>query len=81
VRKNALTMWFDHLRTKPDSRAWLLLHAHGEYEFRNPDSLYVHRFETFATEEAARYYLEQRIAPADRDEWQLYAAIPYPGDK
>lgn len=51
---------------------WLLVHKHGEYEYRNPDSVFIHRWESFPTREAALEYLDQRIAPADRHEWNLY---------
>lgn len=68
----ALKSW-GSLRT--DRGTWLLVHKHGEYEYRNPDSVYIHAFETFRSEEDAREYLDNRIARSDRDKWQLFELV------
>ncbi len=61
-------------RLRDDPGAWLLLHEAGEYEYRNPDSVYVHRWNSFATEAAALDYLDRHVTKADRPGWRLYRA-------
>lgn len=71
----ALRAWADTWFRKND-HGWLLIHKRGEYVYRNPDSVYIHRWEAFATREEAIAYLDDRIPRADRDEWRLYQAVP-----
>jgi len=53
---------------------WLFVHAHGDYEYRNPDSVYVHRWETFATKDDALDWLDRCVAKVTQPEWKLYRA-------
>jgi hypothetical protein len=55
--------------------AWLFVHKDGDYEYRNPTSLYVHRYNTFRTREDALDWLDRCVAKVEQDEWVLYQAV------
>ena len=74
MAKRVLKAWSDKWLRKKDDE-WLLLHKRGEYEYRSPDSVYLHRWETFKTREDAIAYLDDRIPRAGRDEWRLYQVV------
>ena len=76
MKKHVFKVWSEWFRDQHESHPHLLVNVRGDYEYRNPDSVYIHSFERFESEEAAREFLEQRIAPADRDKWRLYMQIP-----
>ena len=63
----------DRFRANKD--LFLLLHREGEYEYRNPDSVYIHAYETFQTKGGADEYLYEHIARAEQHEWQLFRAV------
>jgi hypothetical protein len=73
VSRRVFKAWSEYFRSTPDG--WLLVHKQGDYQYRSPDSVYIHSFETFKTREEAVAYLDERIPRADRDEWTLWQAV------
>jgi hypothetical protein len=67
-------------RSDNEVEGWLFLHSHGDYEYRNPDSVYIHRWQTFRTEAEARDWLDRCVAKVEQPQWTLYrpAAVPVP---
>jgi len=70
VKLRALLTPFESFRN--NSGVYILIHRHGEYQYRSPDSVYVHRFEWFSTLEDAETYLAERIAKVEQSEWQIF---------
>ena len=68
--KNWFKCYGDTLRDTKDE--WLLVNKTGEYEYRNPTSLYVHNWETFPTKERALDYRDNNIAKVEHKDWKLY---------
>jgi hypothetical protein len=73
VRLRAFITPFDNFRKGPGR--FLLVHRRGEYQYRNPDSLFVHPFEWFSTREDAEQYLSNRVAKSEQSEWQLFELV------
>jgi len=71
--KRIFRSWSELFREETDE--WLLVDQRGEYQYRNPDSLYVHRWETFKTREAAEAYIANHIARADLNNFRLYQRV------
>lgn len=68
--------WFGRYGNDHIDGEWLFVHAHGDYEYRNPTSLYVHRWDTFKTREDALDWLDRCIPKVEQPEWKLYRAEP-----
>jgi hypothetical protein len=62
--------WTERIRDSEDE--WLLVDQHGEYQYRNPESLFVHDWALFKTKEAAMEHIDERIPRADRKHMRLY---------
>jgi len=72
--KRVFRSWTERFRESEDE--WLLVDQRGEYQYRNPDSLYVHPWETFKTREAALAHIDDKVARADRHYLRLYRREP-----
>lgn len=65
--------WSEHLRDADGS--WLFVHKDGDYEYRNPTSVFVHRWETFSTREDALDWLDRCIPKVEWPDWSLYRFV------
>ena len=62
------------------SGAWLMLDERGDYDYRNPDSVYIHRWDTFRTQEEALDWLDRCVSKSEQPRWRLFhAAASVPG--
>lgn len=62
-------------RFRNTSDTYLLVNKDGEYQYRSPDSAYIHKFDTFATEQDALDYIDRRVPKSDLDDWKLYKLV------
>lgn len=62
-------------RFRDTNDEYLLVNKQGEYQYRNPDSAFVHSFDTFRTKEDALEYIDRRIPKGDLDDWKLYKLV------
>jgi len=76
--KRAFKSGSEHFRRS--NFTWLLVHKEGNYEYRSPDSVFIHAYNTFASREDALDYLSNNVAPVDRKEWTLYQEVASNGN-